>query len=196
MPPLALGTEGRWRAVDRMRRSALKWQTVSSSAVRPRFSQVLDLSLEEAQGRIVTSVRGVDDRCEVKSFPQFICVRVPEDERHFWSPRLHLMLEEESAARTRVAGCYGANANAWALLLFGYMILGSFALFAGTLGYAQLTVGNYPWGLWIFGVMVAALLGLFLAARKGKKLGDPQREGLHRIYERAMGPVGDPVAGP
>lgn len=135
---------------------------------------------------ILREVKQAEDPCEVKNFPRFICLRIPESDRHFWSPRLNLSLEEEEDGTTRIEGIYGPNANVWGLLLYGYLIIGSAGLFSGILGYAQWFIGSRPWGLWICGAMLAAAIALYVAARMGRKIGAPQTMLLHRIYESAM----------
>jgi hypothetical protein len=160
---------------------------MSSFRIRPQFSQILDLGIEEARERIVSMVNSGHDRCEVKSFPGFICLRIPEEERHFWSPRLNLSLDETEDRKTLVEGTYGPNANVWSLFLYGYLLSGTFGMFAGILGFAQWMIGNRPRGLWILGVMLAMAGGLYVFAQFGQKLGARQTYLLHRIYETAMG---------
>ncbi len=42
---------------------------MSSFGIRPRFTQTLDLGLEEAQARLARAVEEGADRCEIKLFP-------------------------------------------------------------------------------------------------------------------------------
>jgi hypothetical protein len=163
------------------------WRIMSSFRIRPSFSQILDLGVEEARERIVDQVNREAERCEVKSFPGFICLRIPEQDRHFWSPRLNLSLDATEDGKTRVQGTYGPNANVWSLFLYGYLLSGSLGLFSGVLGFAQCMIGMWPWGLWIFGLMVAIAVGLYVFAQFGQKLGARQTFLLHRMYESAMG---------
>jgi len=160
---------------------------MSSFAIRPHFSQTLDLALDEAQARIIREVERGSDRCEVKNFAGFICLRIPEQERHFWSPRLTLTLEPSEDGKTRIEGIYGPNANVWSLFLYGYLLSGTFGLFSGIFGFVQRTLGQYPWALWIFGAMLAIAIGLYLLAQFGQKLGALQTFRLHQIYESAIG---------
>jgi hypothetical protein len=156
-------------------------------SIRPRFTQTLDLGPEEAQRRLARAVEEGTDPCEMKIFPGFICLRIPEQDRHFWSPRLNLGLETTEDGRTRIEGIYGPNANVWSLFLYGYLIVGTLGLFSGIFGLAQCLIGRPPWALWIFGAMLALALGLHALARSGRKLGELQTLRLHRIYEAAMG---------
>lgn len=155
--------------------------------MRPRFSHILESGVEEARQHIVGNIESEGARCEVKSFPGFICLRVPEDERRLWSPRLNVSLEPGENGGTILHGTYGPTANLWSLLLYAGLIAGSLALFSGILGYCQWSIGMVPWGLWIFGVMLAFLAGLYIAAQFGQKLGARQTFLLHHIYETAVG---------
>ena len=160
---------------------------MSSFRMRPRFTHELDLPVEVARERIVGGIRENAGHCEVKSFPGFVCLRVPEEERRIWSPRLNVSLDAAENGGTILNGTYGPNANLWSLLLYTNLIAGSLALFSGILGYCQWKIGMTPWGLCVCVPMLAILGGLYLAAQFGQKLGARQTFELHRIYEAAVG---------
>ena len=138
---------------------------------------------------------GEEDRCgagserwgfEVKVFPGFVCLRVPPGDRHFWSPRLNLSFHQEGEG-TRVNGVYGPNANVWSLFLYGYLLGGSVAVFSGCFGFAQWSLGTRAWGLWICGLALVVLAGLYVGAQLGQKLGAQQQFRLHQAYEEVSG---------
>ncbi len=155
--------------------------------LRPSFQQVLDYGIEDARDRIVEQVGRNEANFEVKSFPGFICLRIPMEERHFWSPRLNISLEEDESGKTRVQGTFGPNANVWALYLYGYLMVGSIGLFSGIFGACQLWLGMAAWGLWIFSGAVVIGLSMFLASFVGQRLAAPQSETLKKIYVDAVG---------
>lgn len=160
---------------------------MSSFRLRPRFSQVLDLGVEEARQKIVQQVKQSGARCEVKSFPGYLSLRIPEEDQHYWSPQLQLSLDPEGDGKTRVEGTYGPNTNMWASFLYGYLFVGSAGLFSGMLGACQWWLGETSWGLWIFGAMLAIAISLYLLAQFGQKLGARQTFLLHQVYEAATG---------
>lgn len=160
---------------------------MSSFGIRPHFSQVLELGLEEVQERIIRAVEAGEYPCELKKFRGFLTLRIPPQDRHLWSPRLTLHLERTEEGNTRLEGTYGPNANVWAVFLYGYLFTGSIALFSGILGYVQWSINQPTWGLWIFTPMVTAMIGLYVLAQLGQKLGASQTFRLHQIYEGAMG---------
>lgn len=160
---------------------------MSSFGIRPHFSETIDLNPDEAQAKFIRAIEQGEHHCELKSFQGFVCLRIPVEHRHFWSPRLNLSLNPTEDGKTILQGVYGPNANVWSLFLYGYLLTASLALFTGILGFAQLTIGNTPWGLWIFGAMLAVGTGLYVLAQFGQKLGAAQTFRLHQIYESAAG---------
>ncbi len=160
---------------------------MSSFLIRPRFNQTVDLDAEAVRKNLADQVMRDGDRVELKSFPDYLCLRIPEKDRHLWSPRLSLSLEAAGHGKTMIQGIYGPNGNVWSLYLYGYLIVGSLGLFSGILGFCQWKLGNHPWGLWLFGVMLIAAATLYLVAQFGQKLGARQTFLLHQCYESAVG---------
>jgi hypothetical protein len=160
---------------------------MSSFRLRPHFSHTIDLGVEAVRDRIAQGAREDADRCEVKSFPGYVSLHVVEKDSHFWSPRLSLILETEGDGKTRVEGTYGPNTSMWAAFLYGYLFVGSAAIFSGVLGACQYWLDMQPWGLWIFVVTLLIMAGMYVTAQFGQKVGAQQTFLLHQIYERAVG---------
>ena len=159
---------------------------MSSFRLRPRFSICLPGSVDDVRERLTTALQKAGEKFDVKSFPSYLSLRVPEAEQHYWSPQLQISLDPEDG-ETRLTGTYGPGTNMWASFLYGYLIVGSIGLFSGILGACQLCIGDSPWGLWIFAAMLAAAIGLYLSAQMGQKLGAWQTFQLHQVMEAAAG---------
>ncbi len=164
---------------------------MSRFRLRPRFQQEVGLGIDAAEARITEYFETTRRNFEVKHFPRFICLRIPEEERHFWSPRLNLSLEESGENTTRINGVYGPNANVWSLFLYGYLGIGFLALIAAVLGISQWVIGKEPWGFWWLLVAAIGLVLLYLVGRTGRRLGARQTLRLHKEYQAA---IGEPVA--
>jgi hypothetical protein len=159
---------------------------MGSLGLRPSFSHLVGQEAEAARSRVAAAA-SADARCEVMGFPGFVCLRVPECERRFWSPRLHLSFESHADGGTVIHGTYGPNANMWSSFLYGYLLVGSVALFSGILGWCQARLGMQAWALWVFWTMAAAAVAMYALARLGRKLGSAQTATLHAIYQKAIG---------
>lgn len=44
-----------------------------------------------------------------------------------------------------------------------------------------------PWGLWIFAALMLIMIGMYIFAQLGQKIGAQQTFLLHQIYEEAVG---------
>jgi hypothetical protein len=164
---------------------------MSSFRIRPVFSQELSLAPAEVQRRIRRGVEEGEGRFEIKEHAGFLCFRIHPDDRHFWSPRLNLSIDERADGGTIVHGIYGPNADVWGMFLYSYLIVGLLALFSGLFGFCQWWLGEYAWGLWIHGGMLLGLLGLYIAAQFGQKLAARQMFQIHLAYEAAVGKIAE-----
>ena len=160
---------------------------MSSFGIRPHFSETVDLPPEVIQAKIIREVERDLGGCEIKEFPGYLSLHIPEEEQHFWSPRLTLSIDATEDGKTRLSGIYGPNTNVWSIFLYGYLLTGSTGVISGILGGVQWHLDIPVWGLWIFGAMVAIAVGLYVFAQFGQKLGAAQTFQLHQIYESAMG---------
>ncbi len=160
---------------------------MSSFRVRPRFVQRVPLSPAEIEERLAAKIAERCRDCELKRFPGYLTLRIPEAEQHFWSPQLTLSLDPDEKEGTTISGIYGPRTNVWSMFLYGYLIVGTLSTFTGIFGIAQWVVGIKPWGLALFALFMALALALYLLAQFGQKLGARQTYTLHLAYESAIG---------
>jgi len=159
---------------------------MSSFRLRPQFTVHLPGGVDEVRHQLAEGMKQHGEHFDVKSFPGYLSLRVPESEQHYWSPQLQLSLDAADDG-TQITGIYGPNTNMWASFLYGYLFVGSVGLFSGLFGACQLCIGDHPWGLWVFALMLAAAAGLYLSAQMGQKLGARQTFELHQVVEAAVG---------
>lgn len=160
---------------------------MSSFRVRPRFVQTLRLSPREVEEGLSKTIRELCRGCELKRFPGYLTLRIPEEEQHFWSPQLTLSLDPAEGGGTVISGIYGPRTNVWSMFLYCYLVVGTMGSFTGIFGIAQWVVGARPWGLLLFALFAALALALYLLAQFGQKLGARQTYTLHLAYEAAVG---------
>jgi hypothetical protein len=160
---------------------------MSSFRIRPRFSHTVEHSVQETQRRLVQALATHSPELEVKVFPDFVGVHIGEAARRYWSPRLFLSLQAAPAGGTLIEGIYGPEIEVWGVFLYGYLITGLLATFAGIFGCAQLLVKTEPWAFWVVGTMAVLAGLLYLGAQFGQKLGAWQTFQLHQAYQTAIG---------
>lgn len=164
---------------------------MSSFHIRPRFQQVVSLPREVIQKQIAESLKLPDSRCTILNFPGFLTIRIPEEDRHFWSPRLTLSFDENDSGKTVITGIYGPNANVWGIFFYSYLFVGFLGVISLVMGISQWAIGKQPSWLWLAGLALVGLLGIYLVAQIGQKLGVQDTFRIHQAYESAVGEAVD-----
>jgi hypothetical protein len=159
-----------------------------SFRLRPRFSHFTDRDFEDIRKMVEDEIKTKGASCKLDIRNGHISVKMPENERHFWSPQLDLMIEkEEGEEKTLIRGHYGPNPNTWALFTYGYVILGILFVFVGIWGLSKFTLHKPAPELWLLLVITTLALALYIIAQFGQKLGAEQMFKLHFFYEKAIG---------
>lgn len=159
---------------------------MTSFRIRPRFQIVSPDSEADIAQLLKNRVQQGECACRVSIIPGFIVLKIPADQRHYWSPQLSLSLEPSDEG-TLIRGLYGPNPTIWAMFAFLYAGIGLLALFIMIIGFSAKSLGNSAPILWALPVLggVAALLYVF--AQTGQKLGAEQTFTLHRFFEETVG---------
>ena len=99
---------------------------MTSFRIRPRFKTTSHLSPIEIQQRLEKRLQSHPNDCIGKVIPNYVVLKIPKKEQHYWSPQLSLQLEESETADTVIRGLYGPSPNVWSLFTFGYASMGIF----------------------------------------------------------------------
>lgn len=159
---------------------------MSSFRIRPRFKIISNKTKEDIENKIKTQIRKPDSKCIAQQIPGFIILKIPEPERHFWSPELSLTFEEKENG-TLIRGLYGPKPGIWSFFSFGYIGLAVFSFFAAIFGSAQLGLDQEAPILWSLPVFVGIALSIYLIAQFGQKVGVEQTFWLHHFFEETIG---------
>jgi len=159
---------------------------MSSFRIRPRFRQEINASFEEIQERIKKALEKQEKPYATVFLPNQITLRIPPEDRHFWSPQLSITLEQQEQG-TLVRGLYGPNPSIWALFFFAYASLAIIILFAGMVVLSQISLGMEAPLWWAIPVCAALILIIYLIAQTGQKLGAQEMFDLHHFYENTLG---------
>jgi hypothetical protein len=159
---------------------------MSSFRVRPRFKQLCDLSQKEVESRLKAALDEENADCVAVSLPGHVYLKIPLEERHFWSPQLHITFEEDGKG-TVIRGLYGPNPTVWAIFFFGYVSLGLIFFFAGMWGLSRWSLDMSAGVLWVLPITAVLALVLYIIAQTGQKIGAEQMYRLHLFYEGTIG---------
>ena len=155
---------------------------MSSFRIRPRFRERMKLSQEAFKQ---TLHEAIDDNEEfVGLLSESYCViKIPHQDRHYWSPQLTITVEDEDGEDITVRGLYGPKPSVWAVFFMAYAALGVLSLFVGVYGLSQIMLEKAAPILWLIpGFAVIALI-LYFVAQGGQKIGAEQMFRIHHFYE-------------
>jgi hypothetical protein len=159
---------------------------MSSFRIRPRFKHLCNVDQDEIEKRMKAALDHPDADCVAVTLPGHLYLKIPIEERHFWSPQLHVTFEK-SEEGTIVRGLYGPNPTVWAIFFFGYVALGLVFFFAGMWGLSRLSLDMSAGVLWVLPIAAGLALILYFIAQTGQKIGAEQMYRLHLFYEGTIG---------
>lgn len=157
--------------------------------MRPRVESVLPLPPDEVMSRIRTAlaqpaagvVRG-------QMGGSHVTLNIDETERHFWSPWLDAHVYDHEGGAV-IRGRMMPHPSLWTLYILAYAVLGMGGLLASVYGIMQVITNSGSWGLWLGPIAVVLILGLYVSAFLGQRLGAEQMAVLRRF-------LGDAVSAP
>lgn len=159
--------------------------TMSSFKLRPRFKDQLDLTPEEFQDLFDKALKNNEDFVGLVS-PSYVVLKIPPQERHFWSPQLTITCEKGEEPGTTLRGLYGPKPSVWAIFFMSYAALGVLGLFTGVYGFSQWILDKPAPILWFIPVLAGIALVLYFVAQTGQKVGAEQMFRLHHFYEATL----------
>ncbi len=154
--------------------------------VRPRFQIETIYSVTELADKINAGLQREDAPCKGRVQSTYASLYLPQEEQHYWSPRLTLTLEETPTG-SLLRGLYGPRPAVWTMFVFFYAIIGFAIMVISIIGLSHWSLGQNATILWLVPVLVLVFLSLYLVAYFGQKLGHDQMVTLHRFMEESTG---------
>ncbi len=148
--------------------------------LRPTFDIELNDSRETAMEKISAEAmrRGKSDQFMV--FGEYGEVHLPESEHRLWSPHLAFYFHTHSD-HCRLHGRFAPRVHVWTVVWIAYLAMIFTAFFSAMVAVSQGTVGQYPWGWWMVGGSLAALVAIYVIAHIGQQWSADQ---MHLLRDR------------
>jgi hypothetical protein len=145
--------------------------------LRPRFQ--LD---------VVETKEDVLKKFETAGYEPFLVNRLDEHvfikfnakNNHFWSPQLHLEIDEIDSSKCRVYGVFGPNPTLWTFFMFVHFVIATLFIIIGIWAYSSSSLNKpYSLQLGLMAIIVVIWFVLYFFGRNGKRKGKPQ---MHEQY--------------
>ncbi|WP_299367718.1 GTP-binding protein [Winogradskyella sp.] len=156
--------------------------------LRPRFKFNVNhdnehlLSLFETEGKKQSDfiVTRVDDH---------VFIKIPKDKQHFWSPQLHLEINEDYDDKdiSTIYGLFGPNPTVWTMFMFLHFVVACIFVGFAIWAYVNWSLDNdYAVQLFVTLMMIVVWFALYFSGRLGKKAGMEQMHQLHHFMRDTL----------
>jgi hypothetical protein len=159
--------------------------------IRPRFRIPVNGEAEDARRRVQRALENTSCRVRGGRIGQRLELRMPEEERRYWSPHLSLVIDAEDDGSIVAEGRFGPHPHVWTLFVALYAHVIFLAIAAVMYGLSQWLVGQDPWALWGIPLSLALTVIVYLSAFYGQGLGRDQMHHLQSFVERALASAPD-----
>ena len=155
--------------------------------LRPRFSMDFESNQQELLKKFQENLKDPECKYCSRIIDAHIIIDVPPADDQFWSPQLHLEIEETANGKSSVKGLFGPKPQVWTLFMFVHFLVGGAILVFSVMTYAKWSLGNsyfFPLMMLIF---LSILWGvLYFLGKMGKSTGNKQMEELHTFMMQTL----------
>lgn len=155
--------------------------TLSNDIVlRPRFKIELNSDNESVLKDFELS-KSSQNNFIINRIDDHVFIKFPKHKQHFWSPQLHLEINEIDQKTSLLHGLFGPSPTVWTLFVFLHFFVAVIFIGFGAWAYSNWSLKN-PYGiqLGIMILMVALWFALYFAGRIGKHKG---KDEMHLLYD-------------
>ncbi|MCV6629910.1 MAG: GTP-binding protein [Flavobacteriaceae bacterium] len=154
--------------------------------LRPRFQRELTLN-KEAVIQAFLDAKKIQKNFIITQVDDHIFIKLPKKEQHFWSPQLHLEVEETAEKHTLLKGLFGPNPTVWTMFMFFHFVVAGLFFGFGTWAFSNHTLNKpYSSQIILLILMVVAWFVLYFAGRIGKSTGSKEMAKLNRFMKDTL----------
>ena len=152
--------------------------------LRPRFQ----LQIPKNKENVLSMFEGLkEDPFLVKRLDEHVFIKFNQKEHHFWSPQLHLEIDEVDDISCKLYGVFGPNPTLWTFFMFIHFVIATLFIIIGIWAYSSASLSkDYHIQLGIMIMLTALWFVLYFAGRSGKKKGKPQMHQLHDFMTNVL----------
>ena len=154
--------------------------------LRPRFKFNVDSNNKQLLEGF-ESTKDNQTQFIVSRIDDHVFIRFPKHQQHFWSPQLHLEINEIDSNSSTVHGLFGPNPTVWTMFMFFHFIVAGLFFGFGIWAYTNATLKeSYAVQLFLTLFMVVLWFVLYFAGRMGKAKGKPDMYRLHGFMKDTL----------
>lgn len=142
--------------------------------LRPRFQLELSINNVSLLERFESLAKN-QHFFLVKRVADHVFIKQPKSEEHFWSPQLHLEINEVDTSTCKIYGLFGPNPSIWLFFMFLHFAVAVAFICFCIWAYTNWTLNeSYTLPVFLAVSMITVWILLYLFGRLGKAKGKPE----------------------
>lgn len=156
---------------------------VNDIVLRPRFKMELKRN-NESLLQAFEATKTSQSEFFVTRVDDHVFIKLPRHEQHFWSPQLHLEINEIDENSCMLHGLFGPNPTVWTMFMFFHFIVAGIFIAFGIWAYSNWSLGT-DYGIQMFMCLLSVVIwiALYFAGRLGRASGKGEMQTLYRFME-------------
>ncbi|WP_417865933.1 GTP-binding protein [Xanthomarina gelatinilytica] len=153
--------------------------TLNEVVLRPRFKFEKNQNNENLLG-LFDKAKKEQDNFIVSRIDNHVFLKLPKNKQHFWSPQLHLEIDEIDENSCTIRGLFGPNPTVWTMFMFFHFIVAGLFIGFGVWAYTNWALKtSYALQISLMFFMVIIWIALYVIGQMGKKAGMEEMHLLH-----------------
>jgi len=154
--------------------------------LRPRFKIELEQSHTSALETFDKTKKSQSDFV-VTRVDDHVFIKYPQEKRHFWSPQLHLEINEIDENKSQLYGLFGPSPTVWTLFMFLHFLVAGFFIAFGIWAYTNWSLDKeYSVQLFVTLLTVVIWFVLYFFGRIGKSTGKEEMHDLNDFMKKTL----------
>lgn len=160
--------------------------TSNDIVLRPRFK----IELNESNATVLKrfeDLKASQNDFSITRIDNHVFIKYPKKEQHFWSPQLHLEIDEINDTSSVLHGLYGPNPTVWTMFMFLHFVIASLFIAFGIWGYTNWRLNSdfiVQTSLMIF--MIIIWFVLYFAGRIGRDSSKKEMLQLRDVMDNVL----------
>ncbi len=160
--------------------------TTNDIVLRPRFKVELNEN-NETLLKAFDATKKTQSEFVVNRIDDHVFIKFPKEKQTFWSPQLHLEINESGTNTSTLHGLFGPNPTVWTMFMFFHFIVAGLFIAFGIWAYTNWSLEKeYAIQLSFMFLMIIIWFVLYFAGTIGKASSKNEMHYLHDFMNKVL----------
>ncbi|RSK39068.1 GTP-binding protein [Mangrovimonas spongiae] len=154
--------------------------------LRPRFKKTLNIPNDKAL-QAFEHVKTSQKAFIVSRVDDHIFIKLPIQQRHFWTPQLHLEINHIDKSSSILYGLFGPSPTVWTMFMFFHFIVATLFIGFSIWAYTNYNLDqDYIIQIFLMFLMIVVWFVLYAFGRLGKQKGQTDMKRLYNFMKKTL----------